>query len=59
MVVDSTKWYRLTTQFVEAKGLWLEGNGGLDPNNTLGGAAFMSSQTPAPTGTFWKLVEQL
>jgi hypothetical protein len=48
-------YYQLTTLFVEDKGLVLEGNGGLDPKNTLGGAAFMSSQKNA-SGTMWKVI---
>ena len=47
--------FHLTTQFVESKGLVLEGNGGFDPKCTLGGAAFMSSQTNA-SGTMWKIM---
>ncbi len=47
--------FQLTTLFVEDKGLVLEGNGGVDSNNTLGGAAFMSPQTNA-SGTLWKIV---
>jgi len=48
-------YFQLTTLFVEKKGLVLEGNGGLDPKNTLGGAAFMSPQKNA-TGTMWKAI---
>ena len=55
--IDTTKTYRLTTQFVENSGLWLEGNGGFSSDNTLGGAAFMSAQDPAPSGTMWKFVD--
>ena len=51
----SDGYFQLTTNFVEDKGLVLEGNGGLDPKNTLGGAAFMSRQTNA-TGTMWKII---
>lgn len=47
--------FQLTTMFVEDKGLTLEGNGGLDPKNTLGGAAFMSPQKNA-SGTIWKVI---
>ena len=48
-------YFQLTTLFVEDRNLVLEGNGGLDPNNTLGGAAFMSPQTNA-SGTMWKAI---
>lgn len=47
--------FKMTTAFVESKGLFLEGNGGFDANNTLGGAAFMSSQANA-SGTIWKMI---
>jgi hypothetical protein len=47
--------FHLTTLSVEDEGLVLEGNGGLDPHNTLGGAAFMSPQKDA-SGTMWKFV---
>lgn len=47
--------FQLTTMFVEKKGLTLEGNGGLDPKNTLGGAAFMSAQKGA-SGEMWKAI---
>ena len=49
-------YFHLTTLFVENKGLVLEGNGGLNPSNTLDGAAFMSPQKNA-TGTMWKATE--
>ena len=45
--------FQLTTLFTESKGLVLEGNGGLESKNTLGGAAFMSGQRNA-SGTMWK-----
>ena len=48
-------YFHLTTLFVEDKGLVLEGNGGFDPKNTLGGAAFMSPQRDA-SGTMWKAI---
>jgi len=48
-------YFQLTTLFVESKGLVLEGNGGLNPAYTLGGAAFMSPQTDA-SGTMWTFV---
>jgi len=47
--------FQLTTLFTEKKGLVLEGNGGLDKNNTLDGAAFMSGQRNA-SGTMWKKI---
>ncbi len=49
-------YFQLTTRFVEGKGLVLEGNGGANPKNSLGGAAFMSPQKNA-SGTMWKVVE--
>lgn len=49
-------YFQLTTMFVESKGLVLEGNGGCNPNNTLGGSAFMSPQKDA-SGTMWKIVD--
>lgn len=48
-------YFQLTTLFVEEKGLVLEGNGGFDSKNTLGGAAFMSPQRNA-SGTMWKVI---
>ena len=48
-------YFQLTTMFVEDKGLVLEGNGGLNPDSTLGGAAFMSPQKDA-SGTMWKVI---
>lgn len=50
-------YFQLTTDFVEDKGLVLEGNGGYDAKNTLGGAAFMSSQKNA-SGTMWKKIDK-
>lgn len=55
VIPSDTEYFQLTTMFVEDKGLVLEGNGGLDPNNTLGGAAFMSPQRDA-SGTMWKVI---
>jgi hypothetical protein len=57
MIPLSNGLFHLTTSFVEDKGLVLEGNGGLDSNNTLGGAAFMSPQRDA-SGTMWKIIPQ-
>ncbi len=48
--------FKLTTLFLEQKNLFLEGNGGFDPKNTLGGAAFMSGQVN-PSGEMWKIIE--
>ena len=48
--------FQLTSRFLESKCLVLEGNGGANPKNSLGGAAFMSPQTNA-TGTMWKFIE--
>lgn len=47
--------FQLTTLFMEKKGLVLEGNGGFNAKNTLGGAAFLSGQRNA-TGTMWKKI---
>jgi hypothetical protein len=55
MIPLSNGFFHLTTSFVEDKGLVLEGNGGFDSNNTLGGAAFMSPQKDA-SGTMWKMI---
>lgn len=55
MIPLDNGYFQLTSRFLEDKGLVLEGNGGLDPANTLGGAAFMSGQTNA-TGTMWKMI---
>ena len=48
-------YFKLTTMFVEDKGLTLEGNGGYGKNNTLDGAAFMSGQKNA-SGEIWKAI---
>ena len=49
------KQFKLTTKFMESKGVHLEGNGGLSSRNTLGGAAFLSPQKNA-SGTIWKII---
>ena len=54
-MVKDPEVFQLTTLFMESKGLVLEGNGGFDANNTLGGAAFLSPQTNA-SGTMWKKI---
>lgn len=55
MIPLNNGYFQLTTLFMEDKGVVLEGNGGLDPKNTLGGAAFLSPQTDA-SGTMWKKI---
>ncbi len=55
MIPLSNGFFQLTTLFLEDKGLVLEGNGGFDANNTLGGSAFMSPQKDA-SGTMWRFV---
>lgn len=57
MIELDNGYFQLTTDFVENKGLVLEGNGGLDKKNTLGGAAFMSPQKDA-SGTMWKKIDK-
>lgn len=51
-----TGYFKLQSQHVESKGLFLESNHGSDTNSTLGGATFMSGQSGNPTGTKWKMV---
>jgi hypothetical protein len=52
---SKTEFFKLTTLFTESKNLFLEGNGGINPSNTLGGAAFMSPQGDA-SGILWKMI---
>ena len=55
MIPLDGEYFQLTTLFMEDKNVVLEGNGGLDSQNTLGGAAFLSPQTNA-SGTMWKKI---
>ncbi|HRJ41542.1 MAG TPA: FG-GAP-like repeat-containing protein [Caldilineaceae bacterium] len=53
--IDTSKYYRLQTKFLEAENKCLEGNR-LDPNSVLSGAAFMDTCQDV-TGQFWKFVD--
>lgn len=44
--------YRLQTVFSEPQGRCLEGNGGVNPDSVLGGAAFMDTCQDV-TGQLW------
>ena len=55
VVKETPQYFKLTSMFLESKNLFLEGNGGLSSQNTLGGAAFMSPQVNA-SGTIWKMI---